>query len=122
MSIEAQDLREYSKDKLNEYVKEQRAELQKLLQQKHSKKVGPNDIRRVKKSIARAMGVMHENRLIELVEEYKGKKTRYVPKELRPKLNKAKRLALTPLQKSRKSKNLRILACKYPKKIFAYVP
>ncbi|ORE00183.1 RL352 [Hepatospora eriocheir] len=118
--VQASELRKMNSEELKEHVKEQLYEKQNFLQQKHSKKVQPFDIRRVRKEITRTKQIQYEKKLEEFVEQYKTSK--FIPKELRRKLNKAKRLALTDEQKNKMSRTMRYQKMKYPKKVYSFNP
>ncbi|ORD93959.1 RL352 [Enterospora canceri] len=117
--IQASDLRALSDEQLNNQHRETVAELQDLLQQKHTKQVEPDAIRMARKSIARIKTVQQEKKIKAMCEIYE--KKRHVPKELREKKTRALRRGLSSHQKHLKSKNTRILMKKYPKRIFSYV-
>ena len=74
-------------------------------------------IRRVRKSIAQAKTVLNQKTRTELKKAFKGKK--HKPKDLRPKLTRAKRRALKPYEAnklgSRRTKQL----AAFPKRKFA---
>ncbi|KAI5148790.1 large subunit ribosomal protein L35e [Enteropsectra breve] len=116
--VPASELRSFTEEELNAKLNTLELEYQKVRQQKHSQSVQPDDIKTAKKNVARCKGIIKEKMLERLVEEYKGKK--YMPKELRPKLNKAKRMALTHVQKTLKSKRQRFQAVKYKKVVYAF--
>lgn len=74
-------------------------------------------IRVVRKSIARVLTVIHQTQKENLRKFYRGKK--YKPRDLRPKLTRAKRRELTPHEKSlRTRKEARKMAA-YPHRKFA---
>lgn len=118
-SVPAGELRRLSAEQLASQLEEFREEHQRLLQQKHSHTVEADDIKTARKNITRCCYILREKQLEALVEEYKGK--RFIPKELRPKLNKALRNELTDRQKNARVRRVRVHATKYPKKIFAFV-
>lgn len=117
--VTASELRKMNSKQLDEEVEILRLEHQKLLQQKHSHSIEPSEVKIARKNITRCMHIAHEKQLEALVEEYKGK--RFIPKQLRPKLNRAMRRQLTDNQKKSRVKRVRLHASKYPKKIFAFV-
>lgn len=118
-TVSASELRNLSIEQLTTQLEEFREEHQRCLQRKHSHTVEADEIKHARKNITRCIYVLKEKQLGALVEEYKGK--RFIPKELRPKLNKALRNELTDRQKCARVKRARIHASKYPKKIFAFV-
>ncbi|KAL6121024.1 hypothetical protein NUSPORA_02128 [Nucleospora cyclopteri] len=115
----AKELRNLTEEQLNINLREMQNEHQKLLQNKHSKKVEPNDIKIVRKDIARIKTIMYEKKVEKMIEEFKGKK--FIPKELRIKKTRALRRALTKNQKNMMSRNQRIIRKKYPKVIFSFI-
>ncbi|KAI5169653.1 large subunit ribosomal protein L35e [Pancytospora epiphaga] len=112
------ELRQSNTVQLKEKLEGLRMDYQALLQQKHSSSVGPDEIRTARKNIARCMQVIREKDLENLVEEYKGK--RFLPKKLRPKLNKKLRSMLTKKQTNKKVRRARIHAAQFPMKIFSF--
>lgn len=116
-SMPASDLRNMSVEQLQEQLEAFRVEHQQMLQRKHSQSVEPGEMRVARKNIARCTHILREKEMAGLVEEYRGK--RFIPKELRPKLNRALRRKLTDKQKNARVRSVRIHAAKYPKKIFS---
>jgi large subunit ribosomal protein L35e len=115
--VTAKELRGLNSEELKEKLGSLELELQGVLQSLHSRNEGREDKRVARKNIARCKAVIHEKRLEMLVEEYKGKK--YMPKELRPKLNKSLRMRLTKEQMNRKSRFQRVQRKKYPQVVFS---
>lgn len=97
--ILAEDLRKKTMEELREQLSFAELEYQRSLQEKHSRSIEPEDLRTARKNITRCKHIIQEKRLEKLVEEFKGK--RFIPKELRPKLNKNLRMKLTDKQKGR---------------------
>ncbi|AFM98702.1 ribosomal protein L29 [Encephalitozoon hellem] len=120
MKIEASDLRQLDVEQLEEKANEVKAELARLRQKKNSGDVGKDDIRTARKNLARILTVRREKILQEVVEKYRGTPVHKLPKVLRPKLNRAKRQALTKDQLKRKTGRQRARESKFPKVIFAY--
>ncbi|CAD26116.1 60S RIBOSOMAL PROTEIN L35 [Encephalitozoon cuniculi GB-M1] len=120
MKIEASALRQLGIKQIEERAAEIKAELAALRQKKNSGDVGANDIKTAKKNLARALTVRREKILEELVEAYRGTPVSKLPKELRPKLNRSKRRALTKTQLRRKTRRQRARMSKFPRVIFAY--
>lgn len=116
--IPVEVLRDMPLDQLKEQLESCRLEHQKLLQQRHSHTVEPDEIRTARKNVTRCVCVIREMELQSLVEEYKGK--RFLPKQLRPKLNKALRMKLTDRQKNARVRRLRVHQAKYPMKVFSF--
>lgn len=120
MRIETSDLRQLDVEQLEKKADEVKAELAGLRQRKNSGDVGKDDIRTARKNLARVLTVRHEKILEGLVESYKGTPVDKLPKALRPKLNRAKRQALTKAQLKRKTGRQRARESRFPKVIFAY--
>ncbi|CAD25713.1 similarity to 60S RIBOSOMAL PROTEIN L35 [Encephalitozoon cuniculi GB-M1] len=120
MKIEASALRQLGIKQIEERAAEIKADLAALRQKKNSGDVGANDIKTAKKNLARALTVRREKILEELVEAYRGTPVSKLPKELRPKLNRSKRRALTKTQLRRKTRRQRARMSKFPRVIFAY--
>lgn len=113
------ELRILTATQLEAQLKDAQNELQRLYQLRHSKQVQPEEIREVKKDIARIKTIQYEKQLAELCAEFKGKK--FIPKKLRFKGTRALRRSLTPKQRNLKSKNQRILNKKYPQQIYTFI-
>jgi large subunit ribosomal protein L35e len=71
----------------------------------------------VRKSIARVLTVMNQTQKENLRKFYDGKK--YKPKDLRPKLTRAKRRQLTPFEASKKTAKQQRKERLYPSRKFA---
>ncbi|KAI0982067.1 hypothetical protein GJ496_011929 [Pomphorhynchus laevis] len=118
--VRAKDLRLKSKEELEKQLAELKQELASL---RVSKVVGPSKnvrvtrIRTVRKSVARILTIMNQMRTENLIKFYKGKK--FVPKDLKPRLTRAKRRELTKFEKSRELKKVRRRARIYPVRVFA---
>lgn len=120
MKIEAETLRRQSVEELEKTVAEVKARLALLRQKKNSGNVEQDEIRIAKKNLARVLAIRQERLLMDLVEKYKKTPVNKLPKELRPRLNKAKRQALTKAQLKRKTRRQRMKLAKFPRVIFAY--
>ncbi|XP_077506685.1 large ribosomal subunit protein uL29-like [Amblyomma americanum] len=71
----------------------------------------------VRKSIARVLTVIHQTQKANLRKFYRGKK--YKPRDLRPKLTRAKRRELTPHEKRLHTRKLTRKLAAYPPRKFA---
>ncbi|ADM12697.1 60S ribosomal protein L35 [Encephalitozoon intestinalis ATCC 50506] len=120
MKIEASELRQLSVEQLEEKAREIKADLAALRQKKNSGDVGEDDIKTTRKNLARLLTIRREKILEKLVDEYKGIPVHKLPNILRPRLNRAKRQALTKHQLRRKTARQRAKERKFPKVIFAY--
>lgn len=118
VKVEAAELRTLSDEELAAALKNCEEEYQRFLQQRYSHTAERADVTLARKNIARCKYVMKERQIKMAVEEFKGSK--YLPKELRPKLNKALRMRLTRDQRNKKTLSQRIHKSKYPKKVFAF--
>ena len=70
-----------------------------------------------RKNIARVLTVMNQKQSEELRKYYKDKK--YVPLDLRPKLTRAMRRALTPAEKNAKSRRTILKMRTFPRRMYA---
>lgn len=118
MFVSALELRGKSIEELRNELADLEKTYLSMRQQEHSKTLEKEDLREAKKNIARCKTVLREAKLKQLVEQYKGEKN--LPKQLRPKLTKAKRMALTSAQKNRKTKSQRVHLKKYPMRVFSF--
>jgi len=118
MFVSAEELRQLTEEQLLEKITLLESEYQKIRQQKHSHGAEPEEIRTARKNITRGKTVLQEKKLTRLVEEYKGKK--FIPKELRPRLSKRLRMALTERQLKMKSRRQQIRSIKYPKVVYSF--
>ena len=123
--VSAEELRAKDSTELAEELRNLRNEYQHMLQENHTNTVDREDMRMARKNIARCMHMASEKRLEGLIEKHRDNiaagNLRLVPKALRPKTTRARRLALTEKQKNMRVRRVRVRAAKYPKKIFAYV-
>jgi large subunit ribosomal protein L35e len=71
----------------------------------------------VRKGIARVLTISHQKQRDELRKFYKNKK--YMPLDLRPKLTRAKRRALSPKEANAKTERQRKRAIHFPQRKFA---
>lgn len=120
MKIESETLRKLDVEGIEQKVAEIKTELARLRQKKNSGDIEPEEIKTAKKNLARALTIRHEMILTGLVEKYKGTPVSKLPKELRPRLNKAKRQALTTAQLKRKTRRQNARMGKFPRVIFSY--
>ena len=74
-------------------------------------------IRVTRKNIARVLTVINQTQAKELRKFYKDKK--YVPLDLRPKLTRAMRRALTPAEANAKSRRSVIKMRAFPRRVYA---
>jgi len=116
--VSADELRKYSVGQLTSELEAFRADYQRCIQQRHSQSIEPEEVRMARKNITRCTHILREKELIGLVEEYKGR--RFIPKQLRPKLNRALRRKLTNKQANAKVRRVRIRESKYPPQIFSF--
>merc|ERR1711911_40566 len=112
MFVSAQELRSMSNEELEKQLSILESDYLAIRQHAHSKTAEREDVREAKKNVARCKTVLKEKKLIQLVEQYKGQKN--LPKQLPPKLTKAKRMMLTEAQKNRKTRSQKLHALKYP--------
>lgn len=118
VKLDASELRNLSDEELVGTLKNCEEEYQRFLQQRYSHTAEPEEVRMARKNIARCKYVIRERHLMTVVEEFRDKK--YLPKQLRPKYNKALRMSLKPEQKTRLTYSQKIHKLKYPKKVFAF--
>lgn len=116
--VEAAELRTKNIEELKEQLALFQLEYQKTLQEKQSRSVEHDAIRTARKNIARCNHIIHEKQLEQAVEQFKGKK--FIPVELRPKLNKALRMRLTDKQRNKLTYRASLTASKTRSKIFCY--
>ena len=114
------DLRRMSVEQLEEEASDTKALLATLRQRKGSGDVAEDDIRTAKKDLARILTIRREVILMQSVEMHMGTPVHKLPKILRPRLNKAKRAALTRAQARRRSERQRARASRFPRLIFSY--
>lgn len=117
--VKTKDLRGKKKEELVKQLEDLKQELSNLRVAKVTGGTASklSKIRVFRKNIARVLTVIHQNQKDNLRKLYKGKK--HIPKDLRPKRTRALRKALTPHQKSLKTrKELRKLQS-WPQRIYA---
>lgn len=120
-NIKAFELRKLTTDELLKKLDECKNELSALRIQKVVGNSSKNSkIFHVRKNIARVLTVYNQKKKAELRQKYAGK--RYVPYNLRPKLTKKRRLALTNIQKKKLTTKRLKVALNFPKRKFYYVP
>ncbi|KCZ77965.1 ribosomal protein L29 [Anncaliia algerae PRA109] len=103
MKILAEELRAKTIPELETFISELKSECLRLRQQKNSHTIRPKEIREARKNVARAMTIRTEKLYEEAWNKHKNDKV--LPKELRPKLTRAKRLALTEKQVNRRERH-----------------
>jgi large subunit ribosomal protein L35e len=114
------DARAKSKDDLLKSLKDCKSELSQLRATKQSQSAASKvaKIRVLRKNVARILTVLSTKERDTLKKLY-AKKPSAMPKNLRPKLTKSRRLALTKSEKSRKTSRAGKKAAKYPMRKFA---
>lgn len=117
--LNVKQLREKKKDELQKQLDDLKQELANLRVAKVTGATASklSKIRIIRKNIARVLTVMNMNQKGNLRKFYKGKK--YVPKDLRPRLTRAKRRELTPAQKNRKTQREITRERNWPERRFA---
>ncbi|KAH9410738.1 hypothetical protein HK407_12g18700 [Ordospora pajunii] len=120
MKLEIENLRQLSVSSLEEMVSEIKGKLALLRQKKVTEEISDDSIRMTKKNLALVLTVRTEKILTEMVEKYKGTPINKLPKQLRPKLNRAKRRLLTKQQAKRITRRERCKVRKFPKVIYSY--
>jgi large subunit ribosomal protein L35e len=118
MKIEASEIREKSMADLETMIGDLKAAYLTARQQKRSGIVKGHEMRVAKKNVARALTVLTEKKYVEAVEKHKNDK--YLPKDLRPKMTRAKRRALTKRQMGLKVHRVKKMERMYPKVYFSY--
>ena len=114
------DARGKSKDDLLKNLKECKTELSQLRVAKQSQSAASKvaKIRVLRKNVARILTVLSQKERDVLKKLY-AKKPKAMPKELRAKLTKSRRLGLSKSEKSRKTSRALKKASKYPLRKFA---
>eukprot|EP00359_Climacostomum_virens_P006676 CAMPEP_0204911004 /NCGR_PEP_ID=MMETSP1397-20131031/9434_1 /ASSEMBLY_ACC=CAM_ASM_000891 /TAXON_ID=49980 /ORGANISM="Climacostomum Climacostomum virens, Strain Stock W-24" /LENGTH=123 /DNA_ID=CAMNT_0052081387 /DNA_START=8 /DNA_END=376 /DNA_ORIENTATION=- len=120
--LKIKDLRSSDKNELQKKLAEFKKELSQLrvVQQVSGQagriaRIGP-----IRKSIARILTVLNQNERENLRKAYSDKKTRdALPKSLKQKLTRRRRLALKDNEKNRKTRRQLRQAAKFPKRVFA---
>lgn len=120
--LKIKDLRSSDKNELQKKLAEFKKELSQLrvVQQVSGQagriaRIGP-----IRKSIARILTVLNQNERENLRKAYSDKKTRdAMPKSLKQKLTRRRRLALKDNEKNRKTRRQLRQAAKFPKRVFA---
>lgn len=117
--LKIKDLRTKRKDELAKQLDDLKLELASLRVAKVTGGIASKlaKIRIFRRDIARIMTVMTENLRENLRKYYKPKKNK--PRDLRPKLTRAKRKELTPHEKSLKTRKQRRKNTFYPQRKFA---
>lgn len=118
MKIRATELREKSVEELETLVSSLKEELLRLRQKKNTQSLKPHEIRVMRKNIARVLTVRTEKLYAEMYEKHKN--DRRMPKDLRPRLTKAKRMALTPRQRRMSVHSVCKRRRAYPRMYFSY--
>ncbi|RVD93174.1 60s ribosomal l35 [Tubulinosema ratisbonensis] len=104
MKINVEEIRSKSLEELEVIINELKSEQLRLRQQKNSHSIKPHELKEARRNIARAMTVRTEKLYEQAWNKHKNDKV--LPKELRPKLTRAKRLALTPKQQRKREKHM----------------
>jgi len=117
--VKAYELRSKSKPELLKQLEDLKAEMATLRVAKVTGGAASklSKIRVVRKNIARVLTVISQNTRAKTRNYLKNKK--YLPKDLRPKLTRAKRRALTPAQKNLKTVKAQKKAQNFPSRIYA---
>ncbi|XP_050022853.1 large ribosomal subunit protein uL29 [Dermacentor andersoni] len=117
--VKARELRGKKKEELMKQLEDLKQELAALRVAKVTGGAASklSKIRVVRKSIARVLTVMHQTQKENLRKFYRGKK--YKPRDLRPKLTRAKRRELTPHEKSLRTRKQARKMAAYPPRKFA---
>lgn len=118
MRLIAAELREKSIAELDEMIVEYKNNCLRLRQQKNTESIKPHELRTARRNVAIIMTVRTEKKMIEQFEIHKNDKR--LPKDLRPKLTKAKRMALTKKQLNKKVYKIRARERKFPKVYYSY--
>lgn len=117
--LSVKSLREKKKDDLLKQLDDLKQELANLRVAKVTGGTASklSKIQIIRKNIARVLTVMNMNQKANLRKFYKGKK--FVPKDLKPKLTRAKRRELTPAQKAKKTQKEQSRIRNWPERCFA---
>lgn len=117
--LSVKSLREKKKDELLKQLDDLKQELANLRVAKVTGGTASklSKIQIIRKNIARVLTVMNMNQKANLRKFYKGKK--FVPKDLKPKLTRAKRRELTPAQKEKKTQKQLSRIRNWPERLFA---
>lgn len=117
--VKARELRGKKKEELVKQLEDLKQELAALRVAKVTGGAASklSKIRVVRKSIARVLTVIHQTQKEHLRKFYRGKK--YKPRDLRPKLTRAKRRELTPHEKSLRTRKQARKMAAYPPRKFA---
>lgn len=118
MKARISELRKKSVEELEELIKSLKMELLHLRQQKNTQTLKPHEILSLRKEIARVMTVRTENLYAQ--EYIKHKDDRKLPKDLRPRLTKAKRMKLTQKQMNKTVHSVHKRRSAYPTVFFSY--
>ncbi|KAJ1948210.1 60S ribosomal protein L35, L29 [Linderina pennispora] len=117
--VKVTELREKSKAELTQTLENYRRELLdlKVQQVAGAASAKGTKIREVRKNVARVLTVITQQSRAEVRAQYEGKK--HIPKDLRPKLTRALRRALTPEERSRKTVRLQKKLANFPRRQYA---
>ena len=117
--VKAYELRNKTKGELLKQLEELKAELSSLRVAKVTGGAASklSKIQVVRKNIARVLTVISQNTRAKTRNYLKNKK--YLPKDLRPKLTRAKRRALTTEQKNLKTLRAAKKAANFPQRVYA---
>jgi len=117
--VKTYELRTKSKQELEAQLKELKTELATLRVAKVTGGANAklSKIRVTRKNIARVLTVINQTQAQELRKFYRGKK--YVPLDLRPKLTRAMRRALTPAERNAKTRRTYLKLRAFPRRMYA---
>jgi len=117
--VKTYELRTKSKQELLDQLHELKTELASLRVAKVTGGAAAklSKIRVTRKNIARVLTVINQTQAQELRKYYKDKK--YVPLDLRPKLTRAMRRALTPAEKNAKTRRTTLKMKAFPRRMYA---
>ncbi|KAI1284969.1 60S ribosomal protein L35 [Halotydeus destructor] len=119
--VKARDLRNKKKEELLKQLDELKQELANLRVAKVTGGTASklSKIRVFRKNIARVLTVIHANQRDNLKKLYKTKKTKYLPKDLRPKKTRAIRQRLSKREANVKTLKERRRLRKWPERVYA---
>ncbi|KAL0208661.1 hypothetical protein P9112_011248 [Eukaryota sp. TZLM1-RC] len=117
--LKPHELRQMSKPEIMKTLSDLKGELLNLRVAKVTSGQAPKmmKIRTVRKNIARCLTIINTNEKHALRSQYRGAK--YVPKNLRPKLTRAMRRALSPEDKARKTLRQQKMERAFPLRCYA---
>ena len=121
VKIATKDLREKNKDELLKQLAEFKKELSQLRVAQHvsGTPAKVSKIRSMRKNVARVLTVMNQKERENVRKLYSKKGATKMPKELRSKLTKRRRLALKGAEKNAKTRRQIREASKFPRRVYA---